>query len=132
MSRQSRFSRQTAKQGVNERHHLNCSSLDLSEESSMQLSTLSMVEIDDGRKNGGEWFGWKVRLNKPAEFEVSAKYTTGSTANRGSYAVMIGDQVLKATVEPTPSENQSATTTLGRIKLNRGEYEIMIKPTDIQ
>jgi alpha-L-fucosidase len=79
-----------------------------------------------------QWVGWKVRVNEPTEFEVTTKYTTGSTANRGSYAVTIGDHVLKAAVEPTPSENQQATVTLGRVKLSPGEYELSVKPVDIQ
>jgi alpha-L-fucosidase len=83
-------------------------------------------------KNPGEWVGWKVRVNEAAEFEVSAKYTTGSSDNRGSYTVSIGDQVLKATVEPTPSENQSTTVNLGRIKLAPGQYEIAIRPVEIK
>jgi hypothetical protein len=83
-------------------------------------------------KDPQDWVGWKIRMNEPSEFEVSLKYTTGSTANRGSYNVTIGDQVLKTRVEPTTDENQAATATLGRVKLNAGEYEIMVKPLDIQ
>lgn len=79
-----------------------------------------------------EWVGWKVRLTEPAEFEVSLKYTTGSTANRGSYTVSIGDRVLKATVEPTTQEDQPREVSLGRIKLSPGAYELAVKPTDIQ
>ena len=77
-------------------------------------------------KNPQEWVGWKVRGNEPAEFEVTAKYTTGSSDNRGSYTVSIGDHVLKATVEPTPRGNQSRTVSLGRIKLAPGQYEIAV------
>jgi hypothetical protein len=40
--------------------------------------------------------------------------------------------VLKAAVEPTPSENQQTTVTLGRVKLSPGEYELAVKPVDIQ
>ena len=83
-------------------------------------------------KDPTQWVGWKVRINQPSEFEVSLKYTTGSQANRGSYTVGIGDKLLKGTVEPTPNENQSSTATLGRVALARGEYEIAVKPTDIQ
>jgi alpha-L-fucosidase len=83
-------------------------------------------------KDPQDWVGWKIRMNEPSEFDVSLKYTTGSTANRGSYNVTIGDQVLKTKVEPTTDENQAATATLGRVKLNAGEYEIMVKPLDIQ
>jgi len=83
-------------------------------------------------KNPQDWVGWKVRVNEAAEFEISAKYTTGSSGNRGSYTVTIGDQVLKATVEPTPSENQSTTVSLGRIKLAPGQYELAVKPVEIK
>lgn len=83
-------------------------------------------------KDPTQWVGWKVRVNQPSEFEVSLKYTTGSPANRGNYTIAIGDQLLKGTVEPTPNENQSATTTLGRVTLQTGEYEIAVKPVEIQ
>jgi|GEM_PF-455441 len=76
--------------------------------------------------------GWKARLNQPAEFDVEVKYTTVSKDNRGSYIINIGDKTLKVTVEPTPNENQSATVKLGRVKLAAGEFEVAVKPTDIQ
>src|SRR5262249_2492332 len=66
--------------------------------------------------NLNEWVGWKVRVKRAAEFEVLLKYTTNSAANKGNYTVSIGDQVLKAAVEPTPNENQSKTASLGKIK----------------
>lgn len=62
----------------------------------------------------------------------TAKYTTGSSDNRGSYTVNIGAQVLKATVEPTRSDNQSTTVSLGQIKLAPGQYEIAVKPVEIK
>jgi alpha-L-fucosidase len=83
-------------------------------------------------RNPADWIGWQTRLDEPAEFEVLARYTTGSPANRGTYTVTIGDQVLKATVEPTPNENEAAIASLGHIKLNTGSYEITVKPVDIK
>jgi len=73
-----------------------------------------------------------VRVDESSEFEVSLKYTTASNANKGSYTVNIGNQILEGIVEPTPNENQSKTAPLGRIKLSPGEYELTVKPTDIQ
>ncbi|MEK6281914.1 MAG: alpha-L-fucosidase [Acidobacteriota bacterium] len=83
-------------------------------------------------KTPTQWVGWKVRVIEASEFEVSLKYTTNSTANRGSYAVTIGDQVLKNKVDPTASESESKTVVLGRVKLRPGDYEVAVKPTDIQ
>jgi alpha-L-fucosidase len=83
-------------------------------------------------KDPTQWVGWKVRVTQPSEFEISLKYTTGALANRGIYNLTIGDQVFKGIVEPTPNENQSATTTLGRVTLQTGEYEIAVKPAEIQ
>jgi hypothetical protein len=82
--------------------------------------------------NPQEWIGWKVRVNEPTEYEVRVKYTTPSAANRGTYTVTIGDQELKAEVEPTPQETQPATATLGRVRLSAGEHEIMVKPSEIK
>lgn len=83
-------------------------------------------------RNPTDWIGWQTRLDEPAEFEVLARYTTGSLANRGTYTVTIGDQVLRATVEPTPNENEAAFASLGHIKLNTGSYEISVKPVEIE
>lgn len=79
-----------------------------------------------------EFVSWKVRVNETTDYEVSMKYTTGSQANRGTYAVTIGEHVLKAAVEPTPNENESATIKLGTVKLAPGEYEVTVKPIEIQ
>jgi alpha-L-fucosidase len=79
-----------------------------------------------------EWIGWTVRTNEPAEYEVSLKYTTASTENRGSYAVSIGQHVLQATVIPTRIESEAATVNLGRIKLTPGNYDVAVKPLEIK
>jgi alpha-L-fucosidase len=79
-----------------------------------------------------EWVGWQVRLNSAAEYEVAIKYTTGSKDNLGSYEVAIGDQTLRATVKPTPNENESSTVSLGRVKLLPGKYEIAVRPVEIK
>jgi alpha-L-fucosidase len=79
-----------------------------------------------------EWIGWRVRTNEPAEYEVSLKYTTASSENRGSYAVSVGQHVLQATVVPTRIESEAATVILGRIRLTPGNYDIAVKPVEIK
>jgi alpha-L-fucosidase len=83
-------------------------------------------------KNPAQWVGWKVRVIEASEFDVSLKYTTASAANRGTYTVTIGEHALKNSVEPTPAESEAKTVGLGRVKLKPGEYEIAVKPVDIQ
>jgi alpha-L-fucosidase len=79
-----------------------------------------------------EWVGWQVRTNEATEYEVSLKYTTASSENRGSYSVSIGQQTLQAVVVPTASEPTAATVTLGRVKLGPGKYEVAVKPVEIK
>jgi alpha-L-fucosidase len=75
---------------------------------------------------------WPVRTNLPGEFEVAVKYTTGSKENNGSYEVAIGDQKLRATVQPTANENESTVVILGRIKLGPGKHEVAVRPVEIK
>jgi alpha-L-fucosidase len=79
----------------------------------------------------GDWIGWKIRLDRGAEFSVKLKYTTASAANNGTYTVRIGGQVLKATVQPTANENEQTTTVVGRVKLVPGEYVVEVRPQSI-
>jgi len=39
---------------------------------------------------------------------------------------------LRATVKPTPNENESTTVCLGRVKLLPGKYEIAVRPVEIK
>jgi alpha-L-fucosidase len=78
------------------------------------------------------WIGWKVRVNEATDFEVALKYTTGSTENGGNYVVAIGDHVIQGNVQPTRTENESATVSLGRVRLTPGEYDLTVKPVDIK
>jgi hypothetical protein len=83
-------------------------------------------------KNLSEWVGWQTRLNQSTEFEVTAKYATGSKDNVGSFEVSLGDQKLKATVQPTANENESRVVTLGRVTLRPGNQEIAVRPVEIK
>src|SRR5262249_61152219 len=60
---------------------------------------------------------WPARINQAAEFEVWAKYSTGSAASRGKFAVEIADQKLEAAVEPTPKDTEPREVKLGGAKL---------------
>ncbi len=79
-----------------------------------------------------EWVGWKVRVNEPATYEISVKYTTASAANNGTYSISFGDQAFPVSVVPTASEPQATTATVGTVRLEPGEYEIQVKPSDIR
>ncbi len=85
-----------------------------------------------GWSDPAEWMGWKVRVNEPGLFDVSLKYTTGSAACRGKYALSAGGQTLSASVEPTPSVREMRTARIGQVRLGRGEHEVAIRPIDIQ
>jgi alpha-L-fucosidase len=79
-----------------------------------------------------QWVRWQVRLNTPAEYEVALKYTTGSKENVGIYEVAVGDKKLRATVQPTPNENESKTVSLGPVRLGPGAHEIAVRPVEIK
>ena len=83
-------------------------------------------------RNPNEWIGWQTRSNLLTEFDVSVKYATGSKENVGLFEVEIGDQKLRATVQPTVNENESRVVTLGRVSLRPGLHEIAVRPVDIK
>jgi alpha-L-fucosidase len=83
-------------------------------------------------KKAEDWVGWKVRLNRPSEFEVKVKYTTASKENTGSYEIAFGQQKLTGAVKPTASESEPTVVTLGRVKLGAGPHEIAVRPVAIK
>jgi hypothetical protein len=77
------------------------------------------------------FIGWKIRLDQGAEFDVKLKYTRASAANRGTYTVRVGGQVLTTTVQPTANENEQTTAIVGRVKRLPGEYHVEVRPENI-
>jgi hypothetical protein len=71
-------------------------------------------------------------VNEPGSYEISVKYTTPSAANNGTYSITFNDQAIEVRVVPTPSETEGRTETVGKVRLVPGEYEIQVKPKDIQ
>ncbi len=72
-----------------------------------------------------EFIAWPARLNQAAEFEVSAFYDAPADAVGGRFTVKLGKQNLSGVVEP------DGTTSLGRIRLNPGQFEIEVVPVKL-
>src|SRR5215475_647462 len=69
-----------------------------------------------GWSQAGQMVSWPARLNKPAEFEVWAKYSTGTPQSGGRFAVEIGKQRLEADVVPTDKDTDAREVNLGLLR----------------
>jgi hypothetical protein len=82
----------------------------------------------EGWSSKTESVAWPVRLNEPAEFDVSANYDADPDSAGGAFAVKFGEQALKGTVKG----GTNVSTSLGRVRLKPGRLEIRVLPESIQ
>jgi alpha-L-fucosidase len=71
---------------------------------------------------------WDTRLNQPADFDVSVKYTTASQDDSSEFKVTVADQILPAHLAPTSSPTDIQELKLGEIALPGGDAQIRIQP----
>ena len=69
-----------------------------------------------------EFISWPVRINEPATYDVEVTYDAESASAGGTFAVSLGSQTLKGTVKPGTIQ----TTSLGRVQLQPGSFEIKL------
>ncbi len=75
---------------------------------------------------------WPARLKEDGEFEVWAKYSTGSAANTGRFAVEMGTQRVEASVEPTAKDTDPREVKLGAVKLAAGASDVRVRAVKIE
>ncbi len=69
---------------------------------------------------------WPARLKEEGEFEVWAKYSTGSAANAGRFAVEMGTQRVESAVEPTAKDTEP------REELAAGASDVRVRALKIE
>ena len=74
---------------------------------------------------------WPVRLNDPAKFDVTLRYSTSSAKQTGLYKLRVDQKILEATVKPTESASAMQDVALGTVQLYPGEYEIVLQPVNV-
>ena len=85
-----------------------------------------------GWTSPGQLVVWPARLNDSAEFEVWARYSTGTPKDGGTFRVEIGSQRLDAKVEPTAKDTEPREMKLGVVKLAPGPADVVVRPIAIQ
>ena len=75
---------------------------------------------------------WPSRLNSPADFEVWARYSTGTPQVKGRFAVEVGKQRIEADIEPTASDTEPRDVRLGVIHAAAGEFNVRAVPVKIE
>ena len=75
---------------------------------------------------------WPARLKEDCEFEVWVKYSTGSAANTGRFAVEMGTQRVEAAVEPTAKDTEPREVKLGAVKLAAGASDVRVRAVKIE
>lgn len=75
---------------------------------------------------------WPARLKEDGEFEVWAKYSTGSAENAGRFVVEMGTQRVEAAVEPTARDTEPREVKLGVVKLAAGASDVRVRAVKIE
>jgi len=81
-----------------------------------------------GWTNADASVSWPVRLNNGATFEVSVTYDAEPNSAGNAFALGVGKQELKGTVEAGAIH----TVALGRFSLPAGSSEITVRPADLK
>jgi len=76
--------------------------------------------------------GWPARLNDAAQFEVWAKYSTGTSKIHGRFAVEIGKQRLEADIESTEKDTEPREVKVGMVKVTAGAAGVRVVPVKIE
>jgi alpha-L-fucosidase len=71
---------------------------------------------------------WPARLNDPAEFEVWAKYSTGSPDAAGRFAIEIGGQRVEGDIVPTAKDTEPREVNVGILKIPAGPAGVRVIP----
>jgi alpha-L-fucosidase len=79
----------------------------------------------------GQTVIWPARLDHAAEFEVWVKYSTGSAASKGRFAVEVAGRQLEAVVEPTAKDTEPREVKLGTVKVPAGTAVVRVIPLEI-
>jgi alpha-L-fucosidase len=75
----------------------------------------------------GDSVSWPLRVATPATFDLSVLYDAPAASAGGTYKVAIGDQTFGGTVAAGTERSQS----LGRVRLEKGNYELRVAPEKI-
>jgi alpha-L-fucosidase len=75
---------------------------------------------------------WPARLNAGAEFEVVARYSTGTPDVHGRFAIEVGKQRVEAEVEPTAKDTEAREVRLGTVRVPAGQADVRVVPAKIE
>ncbi|GAA4300062.1 alpha-L-fucosidase [Compostibacter hankyongensis] len=82
--------------------------------------------------NPGQWMSWSFRLEQPAVFRVSIKYSTDAD-NRGiTYRITVAGQTLEKKVQVPAHKDRIYTEEIGTVKIPSGLQELSIRPAEIR
>jgi hypothetical protein len=77
-----------------------------------------------GFTKADDYLSWPIRLNDPATFDVSVRYSGGTKGEK--LGVQAGDQLASGAIESESKTDRLLD--LGKLKLAAGEYELHFKP----
>jgi alpha-L-fucosidase len=75
----------------------------------------------------GQSMVWPARATESGEFEVWIRYSTGSPADRGRFAVEIGDQRVEAAVEPAANDIEPREVRVGVVRHSPGRSDVRVR-----
>lgn len=81
----------------------------------------------EGWTTPGDAAVWRIEVERPGCYEVSASYGADRTRSGGTFRVAVGSSNVEATVEPTADRNVFIRRVLGTIELEAGPAELRVE-----
>jgi hypothetical protein len=75
---------------------------------------------------------WPARLNSTGEFEVWARYSTGTPEIHGKFAIEAGTQRVEGEIEPTAKDTEPREVRIGVLKVPAGQFNVRVVPVKIE
>jgi alpha-L-fucosidase len=75
---------------------------------------------------------WGARLIQPAEFEIWARYSTPSAANRGKFAIEVAGQKLESAIAPTARDTEPREVRVGMVKVAPGIVPVRVSAVQLE
>ena len=102
-----------------------------------ELITKKKMMIEFANKNIGWWNNtedqakWKIKVTNDGEYTVKGRYSCSDEFAGATVKISAGDQYFEFVVKGTGDWNNYVTEEFGKIKLQKGEQEVVIQATNI-
>lgn len=83
-------------------------------------------------KKDDQWMRWKVRMNKPAKYDIFLDYNTIENADTGEVVIKVAGKDFVVKYPSHPERKGTNSLYVGRVELTDDEFECALRGKDFQ